>query len=79
MYKDFSHSGDKMRTAHNIKHEDIVEDVGRNILRIYANLDNRKTNYQSNMIEVEGKIDNQPIDILINSGDIHSYIEPNIV
>jgi hypothetical protein len=31
------------------------------------------------MIEVEGKIIDQPIDILIDLGAIHSYIDPNIV
>jgi hypothetical protein len=31
------------------------------------------------MIEVEGKIDNQPISILIDSGAIHSYINSNII
>jgi hypothetical protein len=31
------------------------------------------------MIEVEGKIDNQPIAILIDSGASHSYINPNLV
>jgi hypothetical protein len=31
------------------------------------------------MIEVEGKIDNQPIAILIDSGASHSYIDPNMV
>ena len=31
------------------------------------------------MIEVEGKIDNQPIEILIDYGDSHSYINANIV
>ena len=31
------------------------------------------------MIEVEGKIDNQPISILIDSGGNHSYINSNIV
>jgi hypothetical protein len=47
--------------------------------RIYAALDNRQANYQSHMIEVEGKIDNQHITILIDSEDSHSYIDPNIV
>jgi hypothetical protein len=28
---------------------------------------------------VEGKIANQPIDILIDSGESHSYIDPKIV
>jgi hypothetical protein len=31
------------------------------------------------MIEVEGKIDNQPITILIDYGDSHSYIDLNMV
>jgi predicted aspartyl protease len=31
------------------------------------------------MIEVEGKIDNQPIEILIDSGASHSCINANIV
>jgi hypothetical protein len=33
----------------------------------------------SNMIEVEGKIINQPVAILIDSGASHCYIDPNIV
>jgi ribosomal protein L37E len=79
IYKYCSHWGDKMKTMHNIKHEEVVEDVGRSMSRIYAALDNRQANYQSHMIEVEGKIDNQHITILIDSGDSHSYIDPNIV
>jgi hypothetical protein len=47
--------------------------------RIYATLDNKHDEYQSPMIELEGKIDNQPIAILIDSGSIHSYINTNIV
>jgi hypothetical protein len=31
------------------------------------------------MIEVEGKIDNHPIAILIDSRAIHSYINPNLI
>jgi hypothetical protein len=39
----------------------------------------RKQWYQSPMIEVEGKINNEPIAILIDYGGIHSYINSNIV
>jgi hypothetical protein len=38
-----------------------MEDIGRIMPRIYATLDNRQAGCQSHMIEVEGKIDNQPI------------------
>jgi hypothetical protein len=68
-----------MTTMHNIKKEEIIEDVGKNMSRIYASLDNRKKYYQSHMIEVEGKIDNQPVAILMDSRASHSYIYPNLV
>jgi hypothetical protein len=53
--------------------------MGGNMTRIYAALDNKKVEYQSPMIEVESNIDNQPIEILIYYGVIHSYINSNIV
>jgi hypothetical protein len=56
-----------------------VEYMGGEMARIYAGLDNKKAKYQSPMIEVEGKIDNQPIEILIYSGSHHSYINYNII
>ena len=68
-----------MRTMHNIHEVITMNDVGRNIPRIYAALDNRQTDYQSHIIEIEGKIDNQPIVILIDFGASHSYIDPKSV
>jgi predicted aspartyl protease len=53
--------------------------VGKIMPRIYAALDNRQEDYQSHMIEVEGKIDNHPIAILIDSGASHSYIDPKLI
>jgi len=47
--------------------------------RIYATLDNRQVEYQSHIIEVEGKIDNRPIAILIDYGASHSYKDLNLV
>jgi hypothetical protein len=58
MYKYFPHRGDNMETMHKIKQEETIEDAGKNMLRIYATLDNRQENYQSHMIEVEGNIHN---------------------
>ena len=68
-----------MRIMRNIQEASIVEDVTRNIQRIYAALDNRQVYFQSNMIEVVGKIANQPIAILIAFGASHSYIYPYMV
>jgi hypothetical protein len=42
-------------------------------------IDNKHIEYKSPMIEVEFKIDNQPITILIDSRASHSYINANIV
>jgi hypothetical protein len=38
-----------------------------------------KVEFQSHMIEVEGKINDQPIAILIDSGASHSYLDPKMV
>jgi hypothetical protein len=79
MYKYCPHQRDKMKTMHSIKKEDMVEDMGKNMPRIYVALDNRQEYYQYHMIELEGKIDNHPIVILIDFGTSHSYINPNLV
>jgi hypothetical protein len=42
-------------------------------------VDNKKAEFQSHMIEVEGMINNQTIEILIYSGATHSYIDPKMV
>jgi hypothetical protein len=68
-----------VRAFHNLQQEEIVEDVGRSIPRIYATVDNKKVEFKSHMIEVEGMINNQAFNILIYSGDIHSYIDPKVV
>ena len=73
--KDFPHRKDRVKTVHNIQEATIVGDIGR----IYATLNDWQTKYQSNMIEVEGKIINQPVVILIDSGASHCYIDINIV
>jgi hypothetical protein len=79
MYKYCPHQGDKMNIIHNIKQEETIDDVGRSMPSIYATVDNRQEDYQSHMIEVEGNIENHPIDILIDFGASHSYIDPNLV
>jgi hypothetical protein len=56
----------KVRTVHNVQQAEIVEDMGRNVPRIYAALDNKQADYQSHMIEVEGMINNQTIAILVD-------------
>jgi hypothetical protein len=49
-----------MRIFHQIQEAETNEDMGGNMPRIYVSLDKKKSEYQSPMIEVEGKIDNHP-------------------
>jgi hypothetical protein len=76
LYKECPKKEGRMRNVHHIQKETTIEDVGRNIRRIYVALENQHVQHQSNMIEVEGKIVNQPITI---SSASHSYIAPNLV
>jgi hypothetical protein len=79
LYRDYPHKEERMRIFHNFQEDETIEDMGGSMSRIYAALDNKKEKYQSLMIEVEGTIDNQPIEILIDYGTSHSYINANIV
>jgi hypothetical protein len=79
MYRYFPHRSEKVRTNHNVKQDEIMEDMCINVPKIYAALNNKQDEFQSHMIEVEGKINNQPITILIDSGATHSYLDPKLV
>jgi hypothetical protein len=68
-----------MRFVHNIQEAETVEDMGGIMPKIYATLDNKQEKYQPPMIEVERKINNHPIAILIDYGDNHSYINSYII
>lgn len=57
----------------------MVNDVARNIPRISAALEHRQVKHQSTMIDIEGTILNQFFYILIDWGNILSYISPQSV
>jgi hypothetical protein len=78
-YRDCPHKSDKVRAVHNVHQDEIVEDMGRSVPRIYASLDNKEVEFQSHMIEVEGMINNHAFTILIDSGYSHRYIDPKVV
>ena len=46
---------------------------------INAALENRQADYQTSMVEVEGKLNQTPISILIDPGASLSYISPDLV
>ena len=56
-----------------------MDQVERDVPRIYAALEDCQADHQSTVIEVEGKIAEQSVYVLIEPGSTHSYITPKIV
>ena len=56
----------------------MIEDID-GTPQIYASLDDRKEDHQSTMVEIEGKILNTSISILIDLDACRSYVSPKIV
>jgi hypothetical protein len=79
VFRDCPHRGENVRIVHNVQQFKTMEDMGINVPRIYAALDNKLAEYQSHIIEVEGMINNRTIAILIDSGSSHSHIDPKMV
>ena len=79
MRKNCLHENEYVRQAHNIQEFEIVGQATRSVPRIYAVLEKHQEYHQSNVVEVEGKIIEQSVSILIELGSIDSYITPKIV
>jgi hypothetical protein len=77
--RDFPHESGKVKDYYNVQQDEIVEDMEISVPRICATLDNKEVDFQSHLIEVEGKINDQTISILIDLGASHSYLDPNMV
>ena len=56
-----------------------IGDLARTMPRINAALENMQADYQTSMVEVEGKLNQIPISILINPRSSLSLISPNLV
>jgi hypothetical protein len=65
--------------VHNLQEASTVGDVGRSLHRINAVVDGRQADHQSSVVEIEGKINNTRIFVLIDPGATLSYITPGIV
>ena len=57
----------------------IANDKDRNVPIINASLEYRQADHQSTMLEIEGKILNTHVSILIDSGASLTYIAPTVV
>lgn len=54
-----------------------IGDVGQSIPWIYATLDKKQANHQASIIEMEGKICDQFVSILIYPRSNYNYVSPN--
>ena len=68
-----------VNNTHTLQEEMIVGDLARTMHKINTALENRQADYQTFIVEVEGKLNQTPISILIDPGDRLSYISPNLV
>ena len=53
-------------------------DVGQSTPRIYAVLYNRHVDHQESIIEMDGKLFDQVVSILVNPGSNFSYVNPDL-
>jgi hypothetical protein len=79
MYRVCPRISERVRNVHNVQQFETVEDMDINLPKIYVAPDKNQVEFQSHMIEVEGKINNQPIVILIDSRSSHIYLDPKMV
>ena len=56
-----------------------MNDIARNIPIVNVSLEYQQVDHQSTMLEVEGKVLNIHVSILIDSGSSLSYIAPKVV
>ena len=65
--------------VHNLQEASTVGDMGRSMHQINAAIDGRQADHQYSVVEIEGKIHDTRISVLIDPGDTLSYITPDIV
>jgi hypothetical protein len=65
--------------VHNLQEASTMGDVGRSLHRINVAIDGRQANHQSSVVEIEGKIHDTRISILIDPRATLSYITLKVV
>ena len=79
MCRNCLHENGNVRQVHKIQGVETVVQVARTIPRIYATLEDLQEDHQSTMVEVEGKIVEQYVYVLVDPRSTHSYITPKII
>jgi hypothetical protein len=67
------------RRVYNIQEATIVNYLARIMPQIYAALDNRQSDHQALVVEMEGMIANHLVSILIDLGSNLSYVSPQTI
>lgn len=57
----------------------IVGDVGQSVPRIHGTVDNKQVGHQASVIEMDGKICDQVIYVMIDLGSNHTYVGPDFM
>ena len=78
MHRNCPHGNGNVSQVHNIQGAKTAVQMERDIPRIYAALKDCQADHQSTVVDVEGKIVEQSISILIDPRSTHSYITPRI-
>jgi hypothetical protein len=63
----------------NIQEASTFGDIDQSIHRVNTGLDGRKENHQSTILEIEGKIHDKIVSILIDLGASLSYVTPTLI
>ena len=80
LYRNCPHNPNrKMAPLNMLQEASIVNDITNNIPIINASLEYQHEDHQSTILDVEGKILNTHVSILIDLGAILSYIAPRVV
>ena len=75
----FPHHQGGMPHIYSAEDAQTIGDVGQSIPHIYVALDNKKVDHQASIIEMEGKLCDWIVFILIDPGSNYSYVSLDLV
>jgi hypothetical protein len=79
MLRDFPHRKNNNIRVYNIQEATTINVVAKSIPQIYVAVENWQEDHQTSVVEIEGKLANHSISILIEPGYNLSYISPQVV
>jgi len=72
------HQGGRPK-IYSVQEAQTIGDVGQSIPHIYATMENEQEKHQESIIEMDCKLCDQFISILIDHGSNYSYVSPDLV